>query len=589
MALLRRPLGAAARARWRGLSTLPSGRYEELVGAGRLSRDAHQLVALGALDRVWRGLEDYAVPDVREEARSLEAEAVAGPSLSQRFAALAQGMGIAVGGGTDRPSGASGPVVSRFGSNYDYDEERAAPKAVEATPLLGLDSAAPLGAYIHGGVGCGKTFVMDLFFEVAPIESKQRVHFHACMLDVHRKLHALRRREGPPHPNPMRAVALDVLKDGVLVCFDEFQVTDIADALVMKQLFEHLFDCGAVVVATSNRAPEDLYANGVQRQVFEPFIPLLAARCETVSLDASPTDYRLVIGATESAEVYFLDGDDAAFDEATRRLTKAHDPVVQLSLEIPGSTRVVDVPRAMVASRACRFTFDELCGGRLGFPDYYAIAQTFDVVFLEAVPRMEAGTKRMDEMRRFITLVDALYEYGVKVVVQAAAVPTELYAVDAAAQADVDDANLDVIGGDSTYQITSEKRDEAFAFDRTVSRLIEMGSADYLTRAPSRTPGPIPPEPEDLSDETIGDLFATLDVDRNGSLSLDELRAFLMDISEAMRGHRHVSDAELSVVLAKMDEDRDGVVGKQELRTYLRQLPRKLGWSHVLRAAAPPR
>ncbi|EGB02176.1 hypothetical protein AURANDRAFT_35496 [Aureococcus anophagefferens] len=143
-----------------------------------------------------------------------------------------------------------------------------------AAPLLGLDSKAPVGAYVHGGVGCGKTYVMDLFFDVAPTQNKQRVHFHAMMLDVHGKLDALRRRDGPPHPNPMRAVALDVLQNGSLLCFDEFQVTDIADALVVKSLFEHLFDSGAVVVATSNRAPRDLYENGVQRQVFEPLIPV---------------------------------------------------------------------------------------------------------------------------------------------------------------------------------------------------------------------------------------------------------------------------------------------------------------------------
>ena len=255
------------------LSTLPTARYEALVADGALRRDDHQLAALRTLDRVWTQLETYEPPNVREEAATLEKEATT-ETLGQRFAAFAQGLGIAVGGGTDRPSGASGPVVSRFGSNYDYDAERPRAKNIEAAPLLGLDSTAPVGAYVHGGVGCGKTYVMDLFFDVAPTQNKQRVHFHAMMLDVHGKLDALRRRDGPPHPNPMRAVALDVLQSGSLLCFDEFQVTDIADALVVKSLFEHLFDSGAVVVATSNRAPRDLYENGVQRQVFEPLIPV---------------------------------------------------------------------------------------------------------------------------------------------------------------------------------------------------------------------------------------------------------------------------------------------------------------------------
>ena len=571
----------------RALSTLPTARYEALVSSGKLTRDPHQLAALSALDRVWRELDGYAVPDVKEEAVALESEA-SGASLTQRVASVASslteslGLGtLAFGGGSDRPSGAGGPRVSRFGSNYDYDGEAAEAaknKPAAAAPvLLGLDSKAPVGVYVHGGVGCGKTFVMDLFFDVAPVASKQRVHFHAMMLSVHRKLDALRRREGPPHPNPMRAVALDVLGDGVLLCFDEFQVTDIADALVMKALFEHLFDCGAVVVATSNRAPGELYENGVQRQVFAPLIPLLEARCQTVSLVASPTDYRLVQGAAASANVWFLDGDDAGFDEATKRLTKSADRVVSLSLHIPGSKRLVPVARAMLASRACFFTFDELCAGRLGFADYHALAQTFDTVFVEDVPLLRAGM--MDATRRFITLIDALYEHGVKVVCKAAAPPRELYVVDAADQAALDRANLDVIGGDATYQMTADKRDEAFAFDRTVSRLIEMGSLSYVKRAPAHAAHV--PEPDDLSDAEIDELFAHIDVDRSGSLSVDELHAFLSEISHLRRGHRNVGDGELAYALAQLDVSGHGVVCKDDLAAFLRALPSH-GWGSLL-------
>ena len=314
---------------------------------------------MSALDRVWRELDGYAVPDVKEEAVALESEA-SGASLTQRVASVASslteslGLGtLAFGGGSDRPSGAGGPRVSRFGSNYDYDGEAAEAakvKAAAAAPaLLGLDSTAPIGVYVHGGVGCGKTFVMDLFFDVAPVASKQRVHFHAMMLSVHRKLDALRRREGPPHPNPMRAVALDVLGDGVLLCFDEFQVTDIADALVMKALFEHLFDCGAVVVATSNRAPGELYENGVQRQVFAPLIPLLEARCETVSLVASPTDYRLVQGRRRRR---LVPRRRRGFDEATKRLTKAPTASSRSRCTSPG--RSASCPSRARCSRRAR-------------------------------------------------------------------------------------------------------------------------------------------------------------------------------------------------------------------------------------------
>jgi hypothetical protein len=204
-------------------------------------------------------------------------------------------------------------------------------------------------------------------------------------------------------------------------------------------------------------------------------------------------------------------------------------------------------------------------------------------VFVEDVPLLSAGM--MDVTRRFITLVDALYEHGVKLVCKAAARPRELYAVDAAAQAASDRANLDVIGGDTTYQITAEKRDESFAFDRTVSRLVEMGSLDYLKRAPSRTPRVVP-EPDDLSDEEIDELFSRLDVDRSGSLSVDELRAFLGDISHLRRGHRNVGDDELAYALARLDLDDDGAVCKDELAAFLRELPSSHGWGHLLRSSA---
>ena len=402
----------------RRASLLPSAHYLALVADGKITRDEHQLTALAALDRVYAAVEGYAPP---------------APAPAQ-------------------PSGGLGGALGAFARRVGLADAPAAKTA------RGYDSKAPRGAYVHGGVGAGKTFTMDMFFDLAPTASKQRVHFHAFMLSVHRRLHDLQ------GDDRLKLVAADVLREGALVCFDEFQVTDIADALIMKALFEHLFEGGAVVVATSNRRPRDLYANGIQRQLFLPFIPLLEARCEVVSVEDSVTDYRLCIGADGSAGVYFLEGDADGFLDARRRLTKEADDAVAAILKTE-TGREVRVPRALVQSRACCYHFDELCRANVGAADYLAIARAFDVVFLDGVPLMTTGT--LDVARRFITLVDALYEHGVKIVVRGAAPPTGLFVGDKGA------------------------RDEAFAFDRTASRLIEMGSLAYLTKQPTRAPEPL--------------------------------------------------------------------------------------------------
>ena len=428
-------------------TTLPSARYASLVSNGKVVEDQNQLIALEALDRAALALEGYEAPAFEAAAPS-EASGL-GSAVSSFFG---------LGGG-----GARG-----------------------ARAATGAATAAPTGTYLHGGVGCGKTFLMDLFFDVAPVASKQRVHFHAFMLDVHARLHGLRTSSSSSSSGAgstgalMRAVAADVLRDGALICFDEFQVTDIADALVMKQLFEHLFDCGGVVVATSNRAPAELYHNGIQRQLFLPFIPLLEARCEVVAVHASATDYRREIGAGDAGDVYFVDGgggdDDrgaALFAAAVARVAPGALAPVDLESGTGGS-RKVRVPRADAANKACCFTFAELCRANVGAADYLAIARAFDIVVLSEIPQMDSRT--LDIARRFITLVDALYEHKVTLVCAAADVPDRLFVADAKPAAAKQPAA-------AASAVNKGARDEAFAFDRTASRLVEMSSVHYLQRA----------------------------------------------------------------------------------------------------------
>lgn len=303
----------------------------------------------------------------------------------------------------------------------------------------------PRGLYIWGDVGRGKTLLTDCFFAAAPVAKKRRAHFNRFMVDVHARIHAERRREGSSDPIPVVAQAL--AGEAQLLCFDEFQVTDVADAMILGRLFDHLFREGVIIVATSNTPPDRLYEGGLNRQLFLPFVAEMKKRLDVVELNGH-TDYRLERIA--GIKVYLTPLSpvaDAAMDAAWRRLTDC-DHGKPMSLPVLG--RQLRVPQA--AKHVARFEFRDLCAQPLAAADFLAVAEEFDAILLDHIPLLSPENR--NEARRFVLLIDTLYDEGVKLICSAAASPEALY----------------------------PSGDGADAFRRTASRLAEMQSGDYLKR-----------------------------------------------------------------------------------------------------------
>jgi cell division protein ZapE len=310
---------------------------------------------------------------------------------------------------------------------------------------LGAPAAAgpmPRGLYVWGPVGRGKSMLMDLFFSTAPVPNKRRVHFHAFMLDVHARIERERRARAP---EPVGKVAADLAAEAALLCFDEFQVNDIADAMIIERLFRALFDAGTVVVATSNRRPDRLYEDGLQRDRFLPFIALMQQQLDVIELD-SGRDYRLscVLGKP----VYHQPLDAAAHQAlaATFAELTENTPPVRETLVI--MKRELVVPRA--ARNIAWFTFEELCAQPCSAADYLAIAERYAAVILEGIPRLPP--QRRNEAQRFHILIDTLYEARTLFITSAEVPPEQIYT----------------------------EGDGAFKFQRTVSRLMEMQGEDYI-------------------------------------------------------------------------------------------------------------
>jgi cell division protein ZapE len=307
----------------------------------------------------------------------------------------------------------------------------------------------PLGLYIYGGVGRGKSMLMELFFKSCKIKSKEHIHFHVFMKEVHERLHNFREAakagKVSPKKDPLAALARIIAKRAWLLCFDEMQITDIADAMILGRLFEVLFKEGVVIVTTSNRPPNDLYKNGLQREKFVPFIKLFEKKLNILKLDG-PVDHRLArLRSMNSFLIPLNNETDAELRQNFATLTIGLTPA---PIDIPLKGRKIHIPLA--AEGVAFASFDTLCDLPLGASDYLKIGELFHTVIIARIPKL--GPDNRDAAKRFVTMIDALYEAKTNIVCSAETLPHKIYT----------------------------EGDGAFEFERTVSRLMEMQADDYI-------------------------------------------------------------------------------------------------------------
>jgi len=509
----------------RAFSAMPGGcleHYLKLKAEGSIQPDDRQEVCMKMLDDLAKRLVNY-TPAMTKAAKPKAApKAAAGGFFGGFF-----------GGGAPKA--------------------KAKPKAAPAKLLKPKENQ--LGLYLWGGTGTGKTFMMDMFHEKLPIVKKKRIHFHEWMIDVHDRLHKKQKgssaRTDQSADDLVEQVATDMVREAWCLCFDEFQVTHISDAIILKRIFSVMWELGAVVVTTSNRPPEDLYLNGLNRPLFLPFIPLMNDFCHVHAIGAE-VDYRMI--STQEGEddrVYIHPNGPAEKKILEYKFAKICGGAVLTSAEIETQGRRIHVPRAAESSNVAWFDFKDLCDKPMGSADYLAIGHAFHTIFIANIPAMTLQER--DQVRRFITCIDALYECHTKVL----------------CTADLDPIKL--------FYVTPEERetsvaDEIFAWDRTVSRLMEMQSIKYLTDVVQG----LDAEQflgqftlRSLSSEDMMQMWRRYDKDGTEQITMAELRHLLEDLTEVRKGHRNVSDEVFEACVEIIDLNKDGVVQYDEFETYL--------------------
>lgn len=414
--------------------------YAKMVMSGLIKESAAQHETLRHLQLVYDNIAAYPAPVAQRSSPQ--------PSLATSSAPPKQSSSRSGGSWFSSmfSSGDDDASPSPFSSGARASSSPASPSssAYSAAPLS-VNSAKPPGLYLYGGTGCGKTMMMDLFFDQAPmpLNRKKRIHFHEFLLMIHQRLH-VERSANPSGGDALFPIAQKfVERDAHLLCLDEFQVTDIADAMILQRLFSALFDAGCVVVATSNRPPDELYWGGLNRPLFLPFIPVLKANCAVHHI-VEPTDYRMLHAANhalfhtplneqtraETARIFeALLGKEASAGPGQQQQPRALRARAETVTVMSGRQIAVRAAHSEGGGGigCARFTFAELCDQPYGASDYLAIAERYGAIVLDNIPIFAADLSNRNQMRRFITLLDVLYDANVRLVCSAAAEPHALF------------------------------------------------------------------------------------------------------------------------------------------------------------------